>query len=212
MSAFLLIETMRWEPGIGIVRLPLHMARLKKSARQLGFAGAEQAEEKLGEALAESLPTSSLRIRLTLSPAGEIAVTTVPYSVLPEKTVWRLAIASTRLSSRNILLRHKTSRRDIYEAARSEYTTADADEVLLLNENGDPCEGTITSLFLDEGSGVLKTPPISNGLLAGVLRTELICQRRARVQRLTREDLGKGTIYMGNSLRGLIRAQLTKED
>ncbi|KQY11284.1 hypothetical protein ASD31_18030 [Rhizobium sp. Root482] len=156
--------------------------------------------------------TSTLRIRLTLSPAGEIAVTTVPYSVLPEKTVWRLAIASTRLSSRNILLRHKTSRRDIYEAARSEYTTADADEVLLLNENGDPCEGTITSLFLDEGSGILKTPPISNGLLAGVLRTELICQRRARVQRLTREDLGKGTIYMGNSLRGLIRAQLRKED
>ena len=212
MSAFLLIETMRWEPGTGIARLPLHMARLKKSASQLGFAGADKAEEKLAEALAESLPTSSLRIRLTLSPAGEIAVTTVPYSVLPEKTVWRLAIASTRLSSRNILLRHKTSRRDIYEAARSEYTTADADEVLLLNENGDPCEGTITSLFLDEGSGILKTPPISNGLLAGVLRTELICQRRARVQRLTREDLGKGTIYMGNSLRGLIRAQLRKED
>ena len=259
MSDFLLIETMRWQPGTGIVRLPLHMARLKKSARQLEFSGADRAEEKLAEALAESLPpsaqpgispsrgeiangdssaeacpglisplegemsarpteggnaaqTNALRIRLTLSPSGEIAVTTAPFSVLPENTVWRLAIASTRLSSEDSLLRHKTSRRDIYEAARREYATAEADEVLLLNENGEPCEGTITSLFLDDGSGILKTPPISNGLLAGVLRTELICQRRARVQRLSREALGKGIVYMGNSLRGLIRAQLTKED
>ena len=64
-----------------------------------------------------------------------------------------------------------------------------ADEVLLLNEKGEPCEGTITSIFLDDGSGILKTPPISCGLLAGVLRTELICARRARVQRLTLADL-----------------------
>ncbi len=43
---------------------------------------------------------------------------------------------------------------------------------------GEVCEGTITSVFLDDGSGYLKTPPIACGLLAGVLRTELICQRR----------------------------------
>ena len=85
---------------------------------------------------------------------------------------------------------------------------ADADEVLLLNEKGEPCEGTITSIFLDDGAGVLKTPPISCGLLSGVLRTELICARRARVQRLTVDDLRNGTLYTGNSLRGLIRAKL----
>ena len=73
------------------------------------------------------------------------------------------------------LLRHKTTRRAVYEAARAEYPAAEADEVLLLNERGEACEGTITSVFLDDGSGILKTPPISCGLLAGVLRTELIC-------------------------------------
>ncbi|HTO34038.1 MAG TPA: aminotransferase class IV family protein [Pararhizobium sp.] len=212
MSDLLLIETMRWQPGTGIIRLPLHLARLKKSASQLGFPGADRAEEKLVAAITEISPPSALRVRLTLSPAGEIAVTTAPYSALPENTIWRIAIASARLSSKNILLRHKTNRRDIYEAARREYDTADADEILLLNENSEPCEGTITSLFLDDGSGILKTPPISNGLLAGVLRTELICQRRARVERLSRKDLDRGTLYMGNSLRGLIRAQLMKED
>jgi branched-subunit amino acid aminotransferase/4-amino-4-deoxychorismate lyase len=285
MSDFSLIETMRWEPGTGIARLRLHLARLKRSAGRLGFAGADRAAEKLEEALgtsfASSLPNASeaeranedftprspfspagrsaehgeamrgsfgnlsagippssgplghllpagekrdqtpsdvgqlsrpLRVRLTLSPTGEIAITTAPFSPLPQDTVWRVAIASARLESTNKLLRHKTTRRDIYEAARREYPATNADEVLLLNEKGEPCEGTITSIFVDDGSGILKTPPISCGLLAGVLRTELICARRARIQRLTLDDLQTGRLYMGNSLRGLIRAELLTED
>ncbi|MCV9998453.1 aminotransferase class IV family protein [Pararhizobium sp. YC-54] len=205
MSDFSLIETMRWEPGTGIVRLRLHLARLKRSAGRLGFPGADKAAEKLSEVLGESVP---LRVRLTLSPAGEIAITTAPFSPLPEETIWRVAVATARLDSTDKLLRHKTTRRDIYEAARAEYPAAEADEVLLLNERGAPCEGTITSIFLDDGSAILKTPPIACGLLAGVLRTEMICARRARVQRLTLADLQTGTLYMGNSLRGMIRAQL----
>ncbi len=278
MNDFSLIETMRWEPGTGIVRLRLHLARLKRSAGRLGFAGADKAESALQEVLGISLaslppnasepersnedstrhslfspagrsaerseamrgpsgtfgaarppssgppghllpagekrdqPTSPLRVRLTLNPTGDIAITTAPFSPLPQDTAWRVAIASARLDSSNKLLRHKTTRREIYEAARAEYPAEIADEVLLLNEKGDPCEGAISSIFLDDGSGTLKTPPVAYGLLAGVLRTEMICARRARVQRLTLEDLQTGTLYMGNSLRGLIRAKLMTGD
>ena len=106
------------------------------------------------------------------------------------------------------LLRLKTTRREVYETARAEYPASEADEVLLLNERREVCEGTITSVFLDDGSGTLRTPPISCGLLAGVLRTELICQRRARVGRISVTDLTAGKLYMGNSLRGLIPARL----
>jgi len=80
--------------------------------------------------------------------------------------------------------------------------------VLMLNEKDEVCEGTITSIFLDDGSGVLRTPPISCGLLAGVLRTELICQRKARVGRISLADIANGKLFMGNSLRGLIPAVL----
>ena len=208
MTDFSLIETMRWEPGTGIVRLRLHLARLKRSAGRLGFSGAGTAGDRLTEALADASASHPLRVRLTLSRHGEIAVTTAPFSPLPEETVWRVAIASARLASSDGLLRYKTTRRERYETARSEFTPQEADEVLLLNDSGAPCEGTITSLFVDDGTGLLKTPPISCGLLAGVLRTELICQRKARVQRLTLDDIRNGTLYMGNSLRGLIRAQL----
>lgn len=206
MTDFSLIETLRYEPDIGFVRLRLHLARLKRSARRLGFAGAERAQAELQAAVQGA--TGPLRVRLRLDRNGAVAVTTATFTPLAEDTVWRVRFAQTRLSSEDKLVRVKTTRRDIYETARAEYPATEVDEVLLLNEKGEVCEGTITSIFLDDGSGTLKTPPIACGLLAGVLRTELICQRRARAARLSLDDLAKGELYVGNSLRGLIRAKL----
>ncbi|WEX76996.1 aminotransferase class IV family protein [Sinorhizobium numidicum] len=206
MTDFSLIETLRYEPEADFVRLGLHIARLTRSARRLGFAGAAAAEIRLQEAVRNA--EGPLRIRLTLDRDGTIAVTTAPFTPLPGDALWRVRIAATRIDSADRLLRMKTTRRGVYEAARQEFSLAEADEVVLLNEKGEVCEGTITSVFLDDGSGALKTPPISCGLLAGVLRTELICQRRARVARLSPADLMEGGLYVGNSLRGLIRAQL----
>lgn len=164
---------------------------------------------RVGAGRAVSGARAPLRVRLTLDRDGSIDVTTAPFVPLAEGAAWRVRIASTRLDSHDRLLRMKTTRRSRYEAARSEFSAAEADEVILLNEKGEVCEGTITSVFLDDGSGYLKTPPIACGLLAGVLRTELICQRRARVERLAPADLASGRLYIGNSLRGLIRAELT---
>ncbi|TCN24293.1 aminotransferase class IV family protein [Sinorhizobium americanum] len=206
MTDFSLIETLRYEPEAGFVRLGLHLARLTRSARRLGFSGAAAAEARLREAVSDA--EGALRVRLTLDRDGAKAVTTAPLAPLAPDALWRVRVASTRLDSSDRLLRVKTTRRGVYESARSEFSSAEADEVVLLNEKGEVCEGTITSIFLDDGHGVLKTPPIACGLLAGVLRTELICQRRARVARLSAADLRRGRLYVGNSLRGLIRAEL----
>ncbi|QRM44237.1 aminotransferase class IV family protein [Rhizobium sp. BG4] len=206
MSNFSLIETLRWEPGIGFTRLRLHLARLDRSARRIGFPTPLQAKDRLEEAVAGA--TTSLRVRLTLDAAGRIDVTSAAFTPPAPDTIWKLRIASQRLDSADKLLRIKTTRREVYEAARAEYPASEADEVLMLNENDEICEGTITSVFLDDGSDLLRTPPISCGLLAGVLRTELICQRKARVGRISLADIAGGKLYMGNSLRGLIPSVL----
>ena len=44
----------------------------------------------------------------------------------------------------------------------------------------------------------------------GVLRTSLVCGRHARVAKLPVRDLEGRDVYIGNSLRGLIRAKPTK--
>ncbi|HSX75285.1 MAG TPA: hypothetical protein VLG73_13880, partial [Shinella sp.] len=67
-----LIETLRWEPDIGFVRLERHLARLARSAAALGLAGSEGAEQ----ALFAALPPSALP---GISPTrGEIGKTTAP--------------------------------------------------------------------------------------------------------------------------------------
>ncbi|MDL2399268.1 aminotransferase class IV family protein [Rhizobium mayense] len=208
LDDFSLIETLRYEPQTGFVRLRLHLARLQRSARRLGFPAPRDALTKLDAVVAGA--SAPLRVRLTFDRAGRTEITTARFAPLAADTVWRVCIAETRLDSADKLLRMKTTRRSVYEAARAEYSPTEADEVLLLNEKGDVCEGTITSIFLDDGSGLLRTPPISSGLLAGVLRTELICQRKARVGHMGLDDLEKGSLYIGNSLRGLIRAQLLR--
>ncbi len=201
-----LIETLRWGPKTGFVRLDRHLARLARSAAMLGLPGAEKAND----ALRTALPTSDtpLRVRLELFPDGRIDVQTAAFTPLAADTVWRLKIAATRLASTDPLLRHKISRRVLYSEARAEFPAGEADEVILLNERGELCEGTITSLFLEDGSGILKTPPLAAGLLAGVLREELLESGRAVEAMLRPQDLSGATIYAGNSLRGLIRAVL----
>lgn len=207
MTGFSLIETMRWDPSVGIARERLHRARLRNSARKLGFAGHDAAWNAV-ETKAAGLGEVS-RLRLELFADGGFEVTAAPFAVQADDGVWTVRVAKeARLASGIPLLRHKTSERSIYDAARAEFGRADVDEVLLLNEKDEVCEGTITNVFVETEDGGLLTPPLSSGCLAGVLRMSLICAKRARVARLTRADLENRVFHVGNSLRGLIRAKL----
>ena len=206
-AGFELIETLRWEPEEGFVRLERHLARLYASAHALGFAADPEA---IGEALrdcrGERVP---LRVRLTLAEDGKANATTAPFEPLPADTVWTLRIAKARLDADDPLIRHKTTQRQVYEAARAEFSHDEADEVLLLNERGEVCEGTITNLFVDMGEPLLVTPALGSGLLPGVLRGEMIDEGKAKEAVLTEADLrGAKAIHVGNSLRGLIKAKL----
>lgn len=206
---FQLIETMRWEPALGIIRQKLHMARLESSGRVLGFQfNMEAIEQRLAQNLGGM---DSLRVRLTLAPDGAVDITTAAFQPLAPGTVWRIAIATTALSSSNPLLRHKTTRRQVYNVAREEFSASEIDEVILLNERGEICEGTITSIFIDRGDAFLITPPLESGLLDGVLRRELIGNMKAREQVIRFADLiAARRVFVGNSLRGLIPAALTR--
>ena len=209
VADFSLIETLRFEPGAGFIRLRLHLARLERSARRLGFPAAERVTAALEGAVAGAIGPQ--RVRLTFDRAGRIAITRADFVPLAEGTVWRLRVAQTRLQSGDTLLRAKTTLMAVYKRARAEFSSTEADEVLLLNERDEVCEGTITSVFVDDGSGLLRTPPIACGLLAGVLRNELICARKARTTRLSLADLANGKLLVGNSLRGLIPAVLVAD-
>jgi 4-amino-4-deoxychorismate lyase len=207
---FSLIETMRWTPGQGFLRLEQHLRRLSRSADALGFRQAKDVEAELNAAVNGE---EALRVRLVMSFRGKIEVTASPFELQGDDTVWKVRIGATKLKSDDPLYRHKTTRREPYEAARAEFPADEVNEVLLTNERGEICEGTITNLFVEDREGILLTPPIASGILPGVLRADLIRERRARSQVLTPDVLKEAMragrkIFVGNSLRGLIRAEL----
>jgi 4-amino-4-deoxychorismate lyase len=114
--------------------------------------------------------------------------------------VWRVGMAGARLASADPWLRVKSTRRAVYDAARAALAPG-LDEVVFLNERGEVCDGTITTLFFDRGQG-MRTPPLSSGLLPGVLRAELAVPEEV----LRAEDLPRVRLWLGNSLRGLAPA------
>ena len=184
------------------------MDRLARSSAELGFAlDAESAKAALDSAVTgRSEP--ALRVRLVLWRNGRIEVSAEPLAPIAPDTVWGLAFAERRLHSAMPNLRHKTTRRALYEDELAHAAAAvGAAEVIFLNERFELCEGARTNLFLRRGATLL-TPALSCGLLPGVLRASLLASGAAREAVLMRDDLARGDVLMGNSVRGLVPARL----
>ncbi|REF72038.1 aminotransferase class IV family protein [Paracoccus versutus] len=192
-----LIETVLWD-GAGCPRIQGHLARLAAGARALGWPCDLQA----ARAALVAPAGQPARLRLTLDRAGRIEVTRGP---LPQsRPEWRLALAGTRLRSDDPWLRLKTTRRAQYDAARAALPEG-IEEAVFLNERGEVCDGTITTVFFDRGQG-MRTPPLSCGLLPGVLRAGMLAEGTCREELLRAEDLPRVRLWVGNALRGLIPA------
>ena len=195
------IETMRATEVGAIAHWPLHLARLRRDCAATGFP---LDEEAVATALARLSINTVSRVRLTVDAAGRIEVTHQPLP--PNPPVWHVALSDSVLHSDDPWLRIKTSHRPVYDAARAAMPDG-VQEVILLNERGEVCEGTITNLLLMRDDRLL-TPPLASGLLPGIMRQVLLDSGAAVETVLYPDDLNAGTLIMGNALRGLIRAKL----
>ncbi|WP_120077384.1 aminodeoxychorismate synthase component I [Aurantiacibacter odishensis] len=198
-----LIETMRFDPMAGTPLLEMHLERMKASAAELGFAFDRHETRNRIQALCFELEEAA-KLRLVLSRSGAVSLEAhplpaplpdpAPCVLLPHPTVahdWRLY--------------HKSSDRSFYEAALATAKSVGAVEALLVRD-GMVTEGSWTNVFVKR-DGTLVTPPLSAGLLPGVLRRSLIEDGKTREGEVALEDLENG-FFIGNALRGLIPATL----
>ena len=203
-----LIETLRFEPVDGFARFSRHLARMASSAAALGLVFDHgRARDALERAIEDgSVP---LRVRLVLDEEGTFTSCTWPY--IPCTQPWRYTISPKRVSSADQLLRHKSSRRELFDAEYALRSNG-CDEVLFVNERGELTEGSRTNIFL-QMNGALVTPELASGLLDGCLRRELLDEGRCQEVLITPENLARADkVYLGNSLRGLIAAVPTCAD
>jgi para-aminobenzoate synthetase/4-amino-4-deoxychorismate lyase len=206
--SFQLIETLRWERDNGYTLLERHLDRLQRSAAYFGFACDREAIRAQLEAAALGYSAPCCRVRLLLDREGtaKIAATAMPPPAA--NAVMRYVLSDRRVRSADPFLYHKTTRRELYDSERARLgAETGCDEVLFLNERGELTEGSFTNLFV-EREGRLLTPALRCGVLDGTLRRELIETGRAAEAVLMLEDMEKAErVWLGNSVRGLLRAE-----
>jgi para-aminobenzoate synthetase/4-amino-4-deoxychorismate lyase len=196
-----LIETMRFDPQEGIVELDRHLERLGKSASELGHQFDRHAarNELQAATFGRNRPAA---VRLLLSPTGTMAIEVKPIDDAVETPV-TVKVQPLPVDPGDWRLRHKTTDRRFYEDARRK---GEAFEIVFVDKGGQVTEGSFTSVFVERG-GTLLTPPLSRGVLPGILRARLIDEGRAIEADLTEADL-QGGFFVGNMVRGLLPARL----
>jgi para-aminobenzoate synthetase / 4-amino-4-deoxychorismate lyase len=199
--SFDLIETMRFDPAGGIHLLERHIDRISDSARTFGISFDRHDTRNALQAATFRI-SAPRRVRLLLSRTGRTAIEVTRLPPVPDEPV-DVALAPLPVSADDFRLRHKTSDRRFY---RDALVTAGTFEVALVDAAGFVTEGAFTNIFV-KGEGALLTPPLSRGLLPGVLRAELIANGTATETDLRPEDLAHG-FFIGNASRGLMEARL----
>ena len=198
---FDLIETMGFDPSEGIVELERHLDRMRNSAADLDFQFDRHAARNELQAATFGREQRAM-VRLLLSRSGAMAIQLKPYEE-PEQLPVRVAVRPLPVDPSDFRLRYKTTDRRFLDLARQQEGEY---ETLFVDPEGKLTEGTRTSIFV-EREGKLLTPPLSRGLMPGILRATLIDEGRAEEAELTPADL-EGGFFVGNIVRGLIPAKL----
>ena len=200
----LLIETARVAEG-KVSLLARHLSRLSESAGRLGFECDADSVRAAMEKAAAGLDAGKLRLTLDADGAFEIETSAIPKTDSP-----RVGIAEVRTFSGDELLRCKTNRRAVYDAALAEAKAKGWDDAILQNERGELTETCVANIAA-EIDGRLLTPPAECGLLPGVLRAEMLARGELREARLTAEDLRKAdAVFRLNAVRGVERAEVAE--
>jgi para-aminobenzoate synthetase/4-amino-4-deoxychorismate lyase len=203
--AFLLLETLRHDPGEGYRRLDEHLARLASSAGFFGFAFDRRVAVATLEREAARFPGHAARVRLLLDRGGRLEAGSAPLEAAPEPV--RLAIdRGGSVDPTDPFLFHKTTLRTRYEEAADRHP--EADDVVLVNVLGEATETTVANLAV-RLEGTWCTPPLTSGLLPGCERAALLAdgtlvERRIGVAELERA----GAVAVLSSVRGWRAASL----
>jgi para-aminobenzoate synthetase/4-amino-4-deoxychorismate lyase len=199
-----LLETLRFEPGRGLVNVERHLDRLAASAERLGFRFDRGAIDAAIDGTGR-LGTVA-RTRIVLGRAGEVTVEIDPLPE-PSDVPVRLGIARQPVDRHDHRLFHKTTDRARYDRQLEGRSDA-VDDVILWNREGEVTETTRANLLV-EFDGRWWTPTLSCGLLPGVGRSVLLDRGVVTERVITVDDLWRADrLEVVSSLRGRRAAHL----
>ncbi len=218
---FQLIETILWHPEHGYWLLKEHLLRISGSGAYFIFScNLKEIERTLLEK-SKGFGSQCMRVRLTLEKDGSCQVVATEcdeprhYS-LPKQLsgssehLPQIDFSSDTLEKESVWCFHKTTKRDVYNREYSRAQETGLFDICFCNSEGEVTEGCISNIVICK-NGSFYTPPVSSGLLAGVMREHLMRDReRPVVERVLRkEDIRQAdALFLCNSVRGVVQVQL----
>ncbi|GGE40435.1 aminodeoxychorismate synthase, component I [Pullulanibacillus camelliae] len=200
---FQLLESLRLEKH-NYILLEKHLQRLKRSACYFHFRYDEIKVRSALEQLKGKLEDGIYKIRLLLDKNGKL--TLEHQRIASRLTQYRVALANTPIIRTSPFLYHKTTQREIY--AQQRIAQEDYFDTLLWNEKGNLTEfttGNVVCLL----NGRYVTPPITDGLLNGCFRQELLEKGTIQEATVSINDLKQVTaLWLINSVRGWVPVTL----
>lgn len=222
-----LFETMRFSIPAGSIFLrKYHFDRLSAGAQKLGFIlppyfTLNQLEEKIKELCEKNGHNSLARVRLTLlRPEGDFGSSSQAEpdiliqsyqlsseSFSPEKGLILTICPDVRKSADNYS-NLKSNNCLPYLVAARYAQSAGADDAIILNSYNRVCESSIANIFIEE-DGVLITPPLTEGCVAGVMRKFLTEQLNSNEFTIREEPIDETrlkkaqAVFLTNAIRGV---------
>jgi para-aminobenzoate synthetase/4-amino-4-deoxychorismate lyase len=210
-NTFEIFETIYATREEGCRHLERHLSRLQASSAYFGYPFTEELARAGAIAACAVLPAGvPHRLRLALQADGEIIVHSAPLAPLAGPV--DLLMSDEPVDSSALFARHKTNIRSRYDAAWKAAESVGAFDTLFFNERGELAEGGRSSVFVRVG-GRWYTPPLSSGVLPGVMRGVLLDDPawNAIECPISRETLERAQeIVVCNALRGPLRAVLRR--
>lgn len=209
---FDLFETM-FAMQNGCRHVEQHLQRLRTSALYFGFTFDEATiRQCLTDYCQQLAANTAFRLRLSLKPDGTIALQSAVLTDLPE--VVKVMLSPQACLTDSVLLQHKTSYRQQYDQGWRHAEKHGCFDMLFFNAKGHLTEGGRSNVFLRRGTQWF-TPALTDGVLPGIMRAQLVRQLSADTQTsvieqsLTLDDLANADeLVLCNALRGKLRALL----
>lgn len=200
MGAF---ETIAVSGGAPVL-LDDHLTRLGETLRYLGIeARRADLEMMVLRACAGLGASDDSALKLTVTERNRVvSLRRNPYAAPGAKRVFRCDFADVRRNESSPLARMKTLAyaENIMEKRRARDRAVD--EPLFLNTRGEVAEGAVSNVFAVIGGDVV-TPPVSCGLLPGVMRHAVIGFTGAVERPITPDELLRADeVFLTNSLMG----------
>jgi para-aminobenzoate synthetase/4-amino-4-deoxychorismate lyase len=181
-----------------------HMERMRASAAFFSFAFDRARVLGEVERATRTCATGLHKVRVTLSLDGEVTASAEALGE-PATPPW-VALSSARIDAGSCFRRHKTTSRQLYEDEYRAWHAQGAYDVLFLNDRGELAEASRHNVFVDRG-GRWVTPPIASGALPGIMRREVLADRRwnAVEEPVSLDDLEAAPrLFLTNSVRGIV--------